>query len=526
MPDSDRLLLWPRHLKPLPGELPSSWIVRLAHAHGYKAEQACRLLLGWGQPMWNRDIDKQISPELRKALKDATAVTDDQLDRAELRSLEGYICEHVNINGLSKWIVPVSIYHRTRRNPGLAFCPICLATDEVPHYRRDWRLSFVSVCTRHHVELLDGCPKCTAPIALHRADVGPDGFAPRSNLLIRCFQCGYDFRRWVPQRADADLVDWTSLLEQAKGDGFVRWPHTPPLHSVPFFEGLRLAITAVVSTVLRLGSQPKTEFDRLPVASRRVVVAQSAKMLQGGSESVGHYMKSTALRYNDVVHSEARAPFWLVEQLMPFKRSQHPKRSTAEFEAIARVLEQRTGRSTVSLAKKEFNVDMGKGKAHTVAFRRYVSDDAYELLMASLDHDIAATFNQRDRQSLLQDKVMFGLARVLGWNCRELSALNVHEIRQVMPRPREVKGGGFEDAPQTREAICNRLWWHLENTRPKLLKEHSPENAFISGMTGRPLGDSAIAMRFTQAVERANLRASIFDLYAFRRGVLASAEQR
>jgi len=39
-------------------------------------------------------------------------------------------------------------------------------------------------------------------------------------------------------------------------------------------------------------------------------------------------------------------------------------------------------------------------------------------------------------------------------------------------------------------------------------------------MTGNSLGDTAISMRFVQAVERANLRASIFDMSALGRSEL------
>lgn len=520
VPDSEGLQLWPRHVKPLPDELPSSWIVRLAHAHGYKAEQVCRILLGNGQPMWNRDLDKQISPELRSALKAVTAVTDDQLDRAELKSLEGYVCEHVNLNGFSRWIVPISIYHRKRRTPGLAYCPICLATDAVPYYRRVWRLSFVTVCTRHHVELLDVCPKCMAPIVPHRVDVGPDGFLPRSNLLVRCFQCGADLRKLVPQRADPGLVSWTKLLEQAIADGFVQWSDMPSMHSLILLEGLRAAMRAIVSSVLLLGAHggPRGDFDKLPMRLRRIAVGESAKMLGDGSAPAKTYVKNASLLYSNLVPDQAKAPFWLVDLLRPIKRIQHPKRSAAELSAIADVIEQRAGRPSVTLARRVFGVNIPAAQADTMAFRRYVSDDAYELFMASLDHAIAGTFNKQLRLSFLQDKVMFGLSRVMGWNCRTLSALTIHDVRRMMTRPRQLQSGGFKDAPQTQDEIYGRLWWHIENTRPKLLKEHSSEHVFISSVTGRSLGDTAISMRFVHAVDRAILRASIFDLSAFKRG--------
>ena len=50
--------LWPIHYKPLPDELLSSWLVRLAHGHGLKVQTFCNLIFGNSQQVWNRDIDR------------------------------------------------------------------------------------------------------------------------------------------------------------------------------------------------------------------------------------------------------------------------------------------------------------------------------------------------------------------------------------------------------------------------------------------------------------------------------------
>jgi len=46
VPGSDLLTLWPIHFKPLPDELLGSWIIRLGHAHGYKAERISEMFEG------------------------------------------------------------------------------------------------------------------------------------------------------------------------------------------------------------------------------------------------------------------------------------------------------------------------------------------------------------------------------------------------------------------------------------------------------------------------------------------------
>jgi len=63
--------LWPIHLQPQKGELLSSWIVRLAHANGYKVETFCTLVFGYRSTIWNRDIDV-LSPRLLKVLETIT----------------------------------------------------------------------------------------------------------------------------------------------------------------------------------------------------------------------------------------------------------------------------------------------------------------------------------------------------------------------------------------------------------------------------------------------------------------------
>lgn len=54
--------LWPIRYKPLPDELLSSWLVRLAHGHGLKVQTFCNLIFGNKLQVWNRDIDR-LAPE-------------------------------------------------------------------------------------------------------------------------------------------------------------------------------------------------------------------------------------------------------------------------------------------------------------------------------------------------------------------------------------------------------------------------------------------------------------------------------
>ena len=42
-------------------------------------------------------------------------------------------------------------------------CPWCLQGDAEPYFRRQWRLTFVTLCPQHRCQLLDRCAACAAP---------------------------------------------------------------------------------------------------------------------------------------------------------------------------------------------------------------------------------------------------------------------------------------------------------------------------------------------------------------------------
>jgi hypothetical protein len=119
---------WPAHLQPKPDELLSSWIVRLAIAHGQKLHTFCSIT--WPRKsIWNRDIDKSADVEIVRVLSRKTATHIKRAWATTLASYEGVLYEKHTRFGPAAWIMPVGIYHRKRMQFGLQYCPICLAED-------------------------------------------------------------------------------------------------------------------------------------------------------------------------------------------------------------------------------------------------------------------------------------------------------------------------------------------------------------------------------------------------------------
>ena len=199
--------LWPIHYKPLPDELLSCWLVRLAHGHGLKVQTFCNLIFGNHLQVWNRDIDRLAPAWLLDELSSRTGTSPEVAFNTTLRAYEGRLYRKFRSSGALHWILVLKMYHRKREGYGLQFCPACLVEDEIPYFRKRWRIAFYTVCTRHGTMLHDRCPKCGVAVAVHRLDMAaPDGLEIGS--MSYCYSCRFDLR-------DALRVEPISYNKQA-----------------------------------------------------------------------------------------------------------------------------------------------------------------------------------------------------------------------------------------------------------------------------------------------------------------------
>lgn len=517
----DRLFdsLWPVHLKPQPDELLSSWLIRLAHAHGYQVEGLCRLLLGRGAAMWNRDIDRCASETLMAAVMTATAATEPQFRNTLLSAYDGTLTESVGLSGTARWLVPLSVLHRKRRRPGLMYCSTCIATDPDPYCRKKWRLACITVCSTHGVELRDSCPNCNAAFVPHRVDMGHGGYMPSDKLLVKCHVCGHDLRVQSADRGDPKLVDFTRRIEECLQSGHFDISPATRLYSVAFMQGLRLLIRAIrkASGVKARGEGapiqiPNNEFEHLPLCTRRLVMTELASLFSADVKCLADQMRRMGIRYSDVVTLKDETPFWLTEALTPLKRAQHPIRGDQERQRIADAVEARAGKINERSARMLFGVSLEMAKL-PVGYRSLVSDDAYELLMASVDQSVGATFDKRRRMAYLQDKVIFALLRTSQMTTTQIAGLEVQDVK-ASDQPAE-----FSVEARTEEEALAWTRWHVANLRPELVAVRSCSHVFVSAFTSKPLGATGVQRRFWSAVERAGLGTSIRGIEAFRKRV-------
>lgn len=186
--------IWPVHPHPLPDELLSSWMIRIARANGFKVHNFYALFFGRDRQIWNRDIDLHAPQWLLEGLSARTGTQPHRIYQTTLRAFESILFETYVEGGRNRWVLPLGIFHRVRKAYGQQFCPRCLGEDEVPYLRRAWRLAIVTVCAQHAIVLQDRCGSCGRALEPHRTDMVARHGCPQPAYLSHCASCNVSAR--------------------------------------------------------------------------------------------------------------------------------------------------------------------------------------------------------------------------------------------------------------------------------------------------------------------------------------------
>lgn len=192
--ESHQLELWPCHLSPLPDELLSCWLLRIAHGHHLKIQTFCDQVFGKQNQLWNRDIDRFAPAWLLNRLSKQTGISALRVTETTLSSYQNILFSKIRRSGTQQWVLPLDLWHRKHLGFGVQFCPLCLQEDVEPYFRKRWRLALYTVCSIHQTQLHDRCPKCGIGVAFHRNDQGKYGSHTGNNITC-CYGCNFDLRR-------------------------------------------------------------------------------------------------------------------------------------------------------------------------------------------------------------------------------------------------------------------------------------------------------------------------------------------
>lgn len=199
-------------LPPLPGEAISSWLIRCAILRNCSvAKILSRIGVTWKKPVYWLDFDANALPW--DILGGATS-SSPQLIKQRIPDRSNLL---LSLTLLGLHADPL------RRKPHLRYCENCLASDPIPYYRIDWRLSSTWICLRHGSVMRDYCPICQTPIYWN---FGSHNLIKNSNLRI-CYHCGGDLcsiqestylPTWLTLELTSIQLEFAFLLGLNEGD--------------------------------------------------------------------------------------------------------------------------------------------------------------------------------------------------------------------------------------------------------------------------------------------------------------------
>lgn len=173
-------------IKPMPqnDELLSSWLVRVARAHLTQTTSFTNMHFKEYKAniIWQRDLDIWCPDELITRLSYKSGYAEDVIFNMTLRSLEGIVAKHITGKSNTPNIRALGNYCHIKTKGGLQFCPLCLKEDDIPYFRKVWRLKEYSICKKHHIALFGRCKKCLTPLTISRNYQDKD--------FTFCYKCG------------------------------------------------------------------------------------------------------------------------------------------------------------------------------------------------------------------------------------------------------------------------------------------------------------------------------------------------
>ena len=318
--------LWPIRYKPFDDELLSCWLVRLAHGHGLKVQTFCNLLFGNRLQVWNRDIDRLAPAWLLNELIARTGTPRAKAEGTSLRVFEGVLYPQFKESGNLLWVLAAQVYHRRRMGHAQQFCALCLAGDEVPYFRKSWRVALKTVCIKHKCMLRDRCPMCEVSVTFHRMDMGRPN-VPENGALAACFRCGFNLAAAPAQPIQALtkpafqlLATFVDALDAVSVDPSAAFP----TDQVAVLRHLmRLMLSARPTVGLRefvadqlgmedlaIGPGKRLAIESLPTATRHNLLQFGAWVLVNPEARLREAWKCRAIKYNQLLREFDAPPAW------------------------------------------------------------------------------------------------------------------------------------------------------------------------------------------------------------------------
>ncbi len=316
--------LWLYHPHLLPDELLSSWLVRIAHGHGMKLQTFCRVALGMGQEVWFRDIDRQAPDWLVRAMSEHTGVGVRAIRRSSLMDYKGVLYRRYRWSGHQYWLLPLNMKDTSYHHHGMQYCPLCLAEDDVPYFRKRWRVAFYTMCTKHQCMVHDRCPSCGAPVAFHRREMGKFSQVDAGSIT-QCHACDYDLRKAKVVKPviydESAYLAWSPTLRMMEVDGDVDAKYNLGFFSVLHqlckimlthysHEHLRQYVSEKIKAPEIMLHPMHKSFEHYSLEERHIVIQLAMWLMADPEVRIVDAWRNKAVRYNVLNKDFQPRPQW------------------------------------------------------------------------------------------------------------------------------------------------------------------------------------------------------------------------
>lgn len=192
-------------------ELLSSWITRCALANGSDPKSFYIAL--WKQyKSAYYDLDRHTPLKLLKPLAQVTHCSISELESLTLHSsFQNISAKSTSVNIKKSWDFVIPLGKRgAYQSRGIQYCPLCL--QDMPYFKKHWRMAWNTSCDLHKVKLLSLCSKCGMFIDYHKIDY-------KNPYLHLCGHCGYDLRKADIEVSNPKIIEIQTVLNDAFFEG-------------------------------------------------------------------------------------------------------------------------------------------------------------------------------------------------------------------------------------------------------------------------------------------------------------------
>ena len=316
--------------KPLPDELLSSWLSRVAFEHNRKLSIFLTLFVrGEGSAISRTDIDFLHDEKLLEQLANKSTLSKKEIYKMSLRSEEGYLFT-LNENSLYPSFQIRKLTDK-RTHHGLMFCPKCLKEDEIPYFRKKWRYNFYNVCPKHKIFLTDRCWRCYEKV----------NFSKSKHLkeLCICYKCEKDFRKNISIKIQSNsqyglkAIKW---FERGLTKGYFIIDNQK-ISSISLFDSmvqLRFLLDKKEKLILEDFPMIKEYKDickslgkynskkTLSIKKEFILTAMIYFLFQKFPKNFIEFSKANNLTYRNFTHSFKNCPFWyknMISEIIPIQ---------------------------------------------------------------------------------------------------------------------------------------------------------------------------------------------------------------